>query len=196
MSDSVTPFLIVGLGNPGDKYLLNRHNVGFFLLDFIKSNFSHLSDYKNEHKSYVCSGKIENQKIILAKPQTFMNLSGQAVQSLLSFYKIPLSQLLVIHDDLDLPFGQLKLQTNRGHGGQNGIRSIHECLGNSNYTRLKFGIGRPPHANWDIADWVLSNWSPEEQKLLNESAKKAESAVLAWLTQGAEKAANLINRSN
>lgn len=188
-------YLIIGLGNPGAKYSMNRHNIGFLSIDFLAQSLLNPSQrWSQEHNSLVTKGVYNNKKIILAKPQTFMNLSGQAVLSLLQFYKVPLSQFLIIHDDLDMPFQKLRLVHGRGHGGQNGIRHTHEVLGHNQYSRLKCGIGRPPHPNWDIADWVLSNWSPVEESLFPEWLKQIEKAVTLWLDFGYEKSANQVNR--
>jgi PTH1 family peptidyl-tRNA hydrolase len=146
-----------------------------------------------EHQALTYKLQQDQAKIILAKPQTFMNLSGESVQPLMSYYKVPLNQLLVVHDDLDIPFRTLKLVTNRGHGGQNGVRSIHERLGTPNYSRLKCGISRPPHPEWNVSDWVLSNWSPDESNALTDWLNEIEIGITAWIKFGLEKAANQIN---
>lgn len=195
MSISDTSFLIVGLGNPGDKYKMNRHNIGFLALDAIAYRWASAS-WSKEHQAQTLKIQREDKKIYLAKPQTYMNLSGESVQSLLSYYRIPLENLIVLHDDLDMPFGKLKLVFNRGHGGQNGIRNIHEKLGNPKYTRLKCGVGRPPHPEWDIADWVLSNWSKEEEGRIPEWLDQIEKALTLWMNLGYDKAATQVNAGN
>lgn len=194
MSTSDSSYLIVGLGNPGDKYKLNRHNIGFTAVDFLAHHWRLSSSWNKEHQAQVLKAQFDANKIILAKPQTFMNLSGESVQPLMAYYKVPIENLLVIHDDLDIPFATLKLITNRGHGGQNGIRNIHEKIGPA-YARLKCGVGRPPHPDWSVADWVLSNWSNQEFDVLNSWLENIESAVKLWMKLGYSKAANTINSS-
>jgi len=193
MSESTPSFIIVGLGNPGEKYALTRHNIGFLVADFLAKKWGVQWNWNKEHLALTHKIQQEQVRIIIAKPQTFMNLSGESVQPLIAYYKVPLSNLLVIHDDLDMPFQELKLVTNRGHGGQNGVRSLHERLGTPNYSRLKCGIGRPPHSEWSTADWVLSNWSPDETNTLTEWLNEIEAGVAAWIKLGADKAANQIN---
>lgn len=193
MKESLSPYLIVGLGNIGEKHLMNRHNIGFFAIDFLCKQWKASGSWAKEHQAMTLKLTHLDKKIILAKPQTYMNSSGEAVQPLMAYYKVSLSHILVIHDDLDIPFSTLKLITNRGHGGQNGIRSIHERLGTPNYARLKCGIGRPPHPDWSVADWVLSNWTQDEILAVNNWLNEIEKAVTAWLNGGVEKAANQIN---
>jgi peptidyl-tRNA hydrolase, PTH1 family len=199
MTQNHSLYLIVGLGNTGDSYSFHRHNIGFLSLDHFISQetkvFSPLSSsWTKEHQAEIFKMSFAGGKLLLAKPQTFMNLSGEAVQSLMTFYKIPLSHLLVIHDDLDTPFLSLKLLSNRGHGGQNGVRSIHSKIG-SDYSRLKCGIGRPSHPGWSISDWVLSNWSQEEASHLSLWLQRISAGIESWVTLGAEKATNKINSS-
>jgi PTH1 family peptidyl-tRNA hydrolase len=193
MSEPEKIFLIVGLGNPGEKYAFTRHNIGFLVTDHLAKKWGSQSIWMKEHQALTYKLQQDQAKIILAKPQTFMNLSGESVQPLMSYYKVPLNQLLVVHDDLDIPFRTLKLVTNRGHGGQNGVRSIHERLGTPNYSRLKCGISRPPHPEWNVSDWVLSNWSPDESNALTDWLNEIEIGITAWIKFGLEKAANQIN---
>jgi PTH1 family peptidyl-tRNA hydrolase len=136
--------LIVGLGNPGPKYLTTRHNIGFLFIDAIVMSLEGKLQYKSEFKAETQKTKIAGEPVILCKPQTFMNLSGESVQPLLSFYNMTPDDLLVVHDEIDQPFGHLKFQTKRGHGGHNGIRNIHQMLGTDAYSRLRVGVGRPP----------------------------------------------------
>lgn len=184
--------LIVGLGNPGQKYSLNRHNIGFMAVDYWLKSLNG-SDYREEHKALTKKFKFENSDILLAKPQTFMNLSGQSVVSLMNFYKIPKEKLLVIHDDIDQAFGSMKIQHNRGHGGQNGVRNITELLGHSEYARLKLGVGRPLHPDFDIGDYVLGNFPKEEAVLLDTYLKKAADAVESFILDGLNKASTKFN---
>lgn len=193
MSDHYKIYLIVGLGNPGEKYQMTRHNIGFLAIDHLAKIWSSQNHWLKEHSALTLKIQKDKVKIILSKPQTFMNLSGDSVQPLLAYYKVPLTQLLVVHDDLDLPFQTLKLVSNRGHGGQNGVRSIHERLGTANYSRLRCGIGRPPHPDWSVSDWVLSNWNSDETITLTKWLNEIEKAISIWVELGPEKAANYIN---
>jgi PTH1 family peptidyl-tRNA hydrolase len=181
-------WLIAGLGNPGDKYRFTRHNIGFMAIDAMLSSTGRPL-WKNEHNARTYHYQLDGEKVLLAQPQTFMNRSGESIQALMSFYKIPLEKLLVIHDDLDLEFGVLKLQKDRGHGGHNGIRDIHEKLGTQKYARLKLGIGRPTEP-----DYVLKNFTKEEQALLPDFLSRAVDAIDDFIFEGFDKAASLNNK--
>ncbi|MGZ3690261.1 MAG: aminoacyl-tRNA hydrolase [Pseudobdellovibrio sp.] len=185
-------FLIVGLGNPGAKYSMNRHNIGFMVCDYWLKALNG-SDYREEHKALTRRFKIESHEVILAKPQTFMNLSGESVVAIMNFYKIPKENLLVIHDDIDLPFGTMKLQHNRGAGGQNGVKSISQLLGHNEYSRLKMGVGRPPHPEFAVSDYVLGNFPKEELPLLDQYLEKAADAVESFIFDGLSKASTKFN---
>jgi PTH1 family peptidyl-tRNA hydrolase len=184
-------YLIVGLGNPGREYRDNRHNFGFMLIDrlIIRLNAHGM---KVQSKAIVTSGVYEGRKVLLAKPQTYMNLSGQSVGGLASFYKLPLEQLLVAHDDLDIPFGTIRLRPGGGPGGQKGVASAIERLGTRDFARLRLGIGRPP-GRMDPADYVLQDFSREEMKLVSEVLDRAADAVLAFMTDGLEKTMSKFN---
>ncbi|MEQ1722063.1 MAG: aminoacyl-tRNA hydrolase [Pseudobdellovibrio sp.] len=184
--------LIVGLGNPGQKYSLNRHNIGFMACDYWLKSLNG-SDYREEHKALTKKFKIEDTEILLAKPQTYMNLSGQSVVALMNFYKIPKENLLVLHDDIDLPFGSMKIQHNRGPGGQNGVKNISELFGNNEYARLKLGVGRPAHPDFAIADYVLGNFPKEEAVLLDQFLDKACDAIESFIFEGLNKASTNFN---
>lgn len=184
-------FLIVGLGNPGIKYKLNRHNIGFLVVDALAAHFS-AQKMSEQFKTELCKFKLGTEDVILAKPQTFMNLSGEAVQPLMAYYKIEPSQLLVIHDEIDLPFAKMKFQSARGHGGHNGIRNIHEKIG-PEYARLKLGVGRPTNPQMDIADFVLQNFSKEQEPILADFIGEAAEAVLDFVEEGFLKAQNKYN---
>ena len=185
-------FLVVGLGNPGSKYSMNRHNIGFMACDYWLKSLNG-SDYREEHKALTKKFKIDDQEILLAKPQTCMNRSGESVVALLNFYKIPKENLLVIHDDIDLPFGTMKIHHNRGPGGQNGVKNIAELLGNNEFTRLKLGIGRPPHPDFAVADYVLGNFPKEETVLLDQYLEKACDAIESFIFEGINKASTNFN---
>jgi PTH1 family peptidyl-tRNA hydrolase len=185
-------YLIVGLGNPGQKYSLNRHNIGFMACDYWLKSLNG-SDYREEHKALTKKFKIENTEVLLAKPQTYMNLSGQSVVALMNFYKISKENLLVLHDDIDLPFGSMKIQHNRGHGGQNGVKNISELFGNNEYARLKLGVGRPAHPDFAIADYVLGNFPKEEAILLDQFLDRACDAIESFIFEGLNKASTNFN---
>ena len=186
-------WLIIGLGNPGPKYSLTRHNIGFMSLDYFAQSLAPAVRWQNEHKAETCKFKIEEEPVLLAKPQTFMNLSGESVLALMNFYKINLDHVIVAHDDIDQPFGGMKLQKNRGHGGHNGIRSISELLGTADYIRLKLGVGRPLHAGMEVADYVLGKFSNEEQASLSNFLNRSVDALESVLFDGLSKASTLFN---
>ena len=186
-------FLIIGLGNPGREYKDNRHNIGFMVIDRIAVRLN-AQGMKLQSKALVMSGIYEDRKIILAKPQTYMNLSGQSVQGLLNFYKIPFENLIIAHDDLDLPLGTIRIRPGGGPGGQRGMASTIEQLGTQDFPRLRIGIGRPP-GRMDPKDYVLQNFTKDEQKMLSEIIDRAADAALAFVTDGLNKAMNQFNGS-
>lgn len=155
-------FLIVGLGNPGRQYSNTRHNIGFIAADHIISRYNFFAS-SSKFDSELASGIIEAHKILVAKPMTFMNLSGKAVLSICTYYKILPTNIIVIHDDIDLEIGQLKVKMSGGSGGHNGLKSIDHYIGN-NYYRIRLGIGRPKETPIEIADYVLGQFKPEEQR--------------------------------
>ena len=156
-------FVLTGLGNPGPQYSLNRHNVGFMVIDTIAHSYP-FSPFKLKFNAFISEGKFGTHKVLLCKPITFMNRSGQALSPLMNFYKIPLENLYVVHDDLDLVFGRLKLKQGGGSGGHNGLTSLDQSLG-KDYWRLRVGIGHPGHAS-AVSNYVLSNFSGHDQKEL------------------------------
>ena len=184
-------FLIIGLGNPGREYKDNRHNVGFMLIDRIAIRLS-ARGMKVQSKAIVMDARYEERKLILAKPQTFMNLSGQSVQGLAHFYKIPNENLIVLSDDLDIPFGTVRIRSSGGPGGQRGLGSILEKLGTKDIPRLRIGIGRPP-GQMDPAAYVLQDFSRDEVKSLSELLDRGADAVFAFVSQGLNKAMNDFN---
>ena len=152
--------LIAALGNPGEKYLKTRHNAGFLFLDHLVDNFS-IPDYQAKFKGAFTEGIIQEKKLYFLKPLTFMNLSGQAVAALAQFFKIAPEEILIIHDDLDVSFGKIRLKIGGGAGGHNGIKSIEQTLGSANFWRLRIGLGRPPHEG-DAANYVLNDFDKKE----------------------------------
>ncbi len=185
--------LIVGLGNPGQKYLMTRHNIGFLCIDAL-ARFYSAPPFKKEHKSEITKVRVDDHQVLLCKPQTFMNLSGAPVQKVLSYYNIEVQDLLVIHDDIDQEFDSKKFQLNRGHGGHNGIRDIHQKLGSNNYARLKMGVGRPPNQKMDVADYVLQNFSDPQMDELSHVLNDTCDAVEEFIINGLESAANKHNK--
>jgi PTH1 family peptidyl-tRNA hydrolase len=190
MTDSF-PFLIVGLGNPGREYSQTRHNFGFMLIDRIALRLN-ARGMKIQSKAIVITAKYSDERLILVKPQTFMNLSGQAIQGLINFYKIPLDHLLVAHDDLDLPFCTLRIRPGGGAGGQKGIKSTIEQLGTPDFSRIRLGIDRPP-GRMDAADYVLQEFSAKESQIVSETLDRAADAALAWISDGLNFAMNKFN---
>jgi PTH1 family peptidyl-tRNA hydrolase len=182
--------LIVGLGNPGRRYAGNRHNAGFQCLDRLAEAWG-LSFSRRKHKALLTQGEIGGFKVILAKPQTFMNLSGDAVERLARFYQVPPKDILVIYDDLDLPVGKTRLRPEGGSGGHKGMKSIIEHLGTSGFCRLRVGIGRPPHG--DPVDYVLGDFTPDERIAMDEAYERVVSAVELWLAEGIVVAMNKYN---
>jgi PTH1 family peptidyl-tRNA hydrolase len=179
-------YLVAGLGNPGPKYASNRHNVGFHCLEGLASAH-HLRFDKQQKRARVALGIIQGRRVVLVKPQTFMNESGRAVVPLARFYQVPPHRLLIVYDDLDLPPGTVRMRPEGGSGGHKGMRSIIEQLGDQGFPRLRIGIGRPP-GQMDPADYVLRDLSAEEKLQLEETLGRAVSAVETWLAQGIEMA--------
>ncbi len=184
-------FLIIGLGNPGREYRETRHNVGFMLLDKLSLKLN-ARFTRMQSKALVASSIFKERKIILAKPQTFMNLSGQSVQGLLHFYKLPLENLLIAHDDLDLPVGTIRIRPDGRSAGQRGMSSTIEKLGTDEFPRLRLGIGRPP-GQMQAPDYVLQNFAEGDQTIISETIDRAVEAVLLWVTDGLDAAMNKYN---
>jgi PTH1 family peptidyl-tRNA hydrolase len=191
MSEARPPLLIVGLGNPGRDYRRSRHNVGFMLLERLARELG-LVFTRRQAKALVASGRVGRRKAVLAKPQTFMNLSGESVGRLARFYRVEDGDLLVICDDLDLPFGTLRLRPGGGTAGHNGLRSITEHLGHPRFPRLRIGIGRPP-GRMRPADFVLDDFEAADQDLLDATLDRALRAVRLFATEGIEAAMTRFN---
>ena len=184
--------MIVGLGNPGSQYEKTRHNVGFRVIDMIAEKLRTKVDrlkFKALTRQVDCNG----QKILLVQPQTFMNLSGAAVSALATYYKIKPERILVIFDDISLPVGKIRIRKDGSAGGHNGIKSIIQSLGTDQFPRVKVGVGAKPHPDYDLADWVLSKFSAQEEKNLQPALENAAEAALLVLEQGVEKAASAFN---
>lgn len=183
--------LIVGLGNPGPEYARNRHNVGFQTLDILGARYGLRFDQR-QHHARLTRGQIAGCPVLLAKPLTYMNVSGQAVSALLTRRKVDTPRLLVVLDDLDLPLGVLRLRPGGGHGGHKGLRSIIQSLDTSDFARLRMGIGRPP-GRMDPADYVLRNFARAEEPEAAVMRERAADAIEAWLLAGLDEAMNRFN---
>ena len=186
-------FLIVGLGNPGREHKDNRHNVGFMLIDRLAVRLDARMT-RLQSRALVTSIPFEGDKLILAKPQTYMNLSGESLQGLARFYKVPLEQTLVAHDDLDLPFGSIRLRPGGGAGGQRGVDSAIKKLGTQDFPRLRIGIGRPP-GRMDPAAYVLQDFPASDVVTLSEMLDRAADAAYAFMREGIQAAMNRFNAS-
>lgn len=186
------PYLIVGLGNPDREYRGNRHNVGFMVLDRLadrlESSFSRV-----KMNALMTAVRYGDERLILIKPQTFMNLSGQAVSSFARFYKIPRENLLVVYDDVDLPFEVLRMKPDGGDAGQKGVRSIIQQLGSQEFPRLRIGIGRPP-GRMPVSSYVLQDFSKPEKDLLPLVLEQGSSAILHYVEHGLDSAMTLYNQ--
>lgn len=185
--------LIVGLGNPGKKYRLNRHNMGFRVLDEVAEQLKIDID-QEDFKSLMIKTRIYDEEVILAKPKTFMNLSGEAVVALMNFYKIPLEDIVIVYDDMDIPCGEIRLRETGSGGSHNGINNIILLAGSKDIKKIRVGIGRPEFM--DQVDYVLSDPRDEEKALVDEGVKKAAEAVLYYVKHDFGKAMNIYNRNN
>lgn len=184
-------YLLVGLGNPGRQYENTRHNVGFMAMNRLAAKLGE-SFTKLESRALITKCTYQGQRLVLAKPQTYMNLSGRAVSSLLRYYKVPLANLLVAYDDVDLPLGALRIRPAGGSAGQKGMQSIVEQLGSEAFPRLRIGIGRPP-GRMEAADYVLQDFKGVELEILNLVLDSASQAILTFISEGLDKAMNLYN---
>lgn len=193
MTPTQQTYLIVGLGNPGRDYQRNRHNIGFMLTDELAERLG-TKFRRMKHKALLTSTRYKGAKIILAKPQTYMNKSGQAVSTLVRFYKIPLTNLLVAYDDVDLPFETIRLRPSGGSAGQKGMKSIIRQLGSQDFPRLRLGIGRPP-GRMSTPDYVLQDFSQQESDVLPFVLDRAADAALTFISEGIEAAMTKYNQT-
>lgn len=184
--------LFVGLGNPGPEYEATRHNAGFWWIDALAQNLKLTLVPERSYHGLVARGNVGGQTVWLLEPQTFMNLSGKSVAALARFFKIQPDEILVVHDELDLPPGQVKLKKGGGHAGHNGLRDIHAQLGSSDYWRLRIGIGHPG-VKAEVANWVLKKPAPDQRKLIEDSLIHALQAVPAMLAGDMTKATLLVH---
>ncbi len=185
-------YLVVGLGNPGNKYTYTRHNSGFLCLDMLSDKLNFKID-RLKFKSLICDTNINGHRCIVMKPQTFMNNSGEAVRECASFYKIPAEKVIVIYDDISLDVGKLRIRRKGTDGGHNGIKSIIYHLNSDQFPRIKLGCGKKPHPDYDLIDWVISEFKKDELKALEPALENACKALELMLDNNIEKAMNLYN---
>jgi PTH1 family peptidyl-tRNA hydrolase len=192
MTAETTPWLVVGLGNPGPEYARHRHNVGFMIAEVLAGRVGARFGRHRRAVAEVAEGRLGygGPRLVLAKPMTFMNLSGGPVAGLAQFYKVPIEQIIALHDELDVPWTQLRLKVGGGEGGHNGLRSMSKSLGSREYLRTRFGIGRPP-GRQDPADFVLQDFTALERKELDFFVDRAADAVEMVIERGLEPAQNL-----
>jgi PTH1 family peptidyl-tRNA hydrolase len=185
------PWLVVGLGNPGKQYAGNRHNVGFGIVDLLAKRVGASFGRSKKVVAEVGEGRLGfgGPKLVLAKPLTFMNLSGAPVVALAQFFKVPVENVIAVHDELDVPYGQVRVKRGGGEGGHNGLRSMSKSLGSKEYARVRFGVGRPA-GRQDAADYVLSDFSSVERKELDFLVDRAADVVEAVVLEGVEWAQN------
>ena len=183
--------LVVGLGNPGKQYEKTKHNIGFMVIDAIADSVPH-TPWREEQRAEVCNITVDGEKVLLVKPQTFMNLSGESVGPLMRYYKIDPSDVYCIYDDMDLPIGKLRIRPNGSSGGHNGIKSLISHIGTENFPRFRVGIGRPL-PQWTVIDHVLAPFSEESQEKVQKGIKDTVKAVLGTLEVGIDKGMNQFN---
>lgn len=189
---SVVDWLIVGLGNPGREYERSRHNVGWRAVELLAGEAGVKIDRaKFRGLSRNCS--LAGQKVLLLKPETYMNNSGEAVQLAAMFYKVPIDRILVLSDDISLPVGKIRVRAEGSAGGHNGLKSVISHLGSQDFPRIRIGVGAKPHPDYDLADWVLSSFTPQEEKELAPALEHAAAAALELLKNGPQAAASRYN---
>ena len=185
-------WLIVFLGNPGPRYEMTRHNAGFMAADAMAKE-KNLSINKSRFKALTATCDIGDESVLLMKPQTFMNLSGDAVSQAVKFYKIPPEHVIVVSDEISLPIGKLRIRTKGSAGGHNGLKDIIAKLGTDGFPRIRIGVGAPPHPDYDMADWVLSSFKNQDAEDMLAAAARAAQAAQCYITQGADRAMNRFN---
>ncbi len=184
-------YVVVGLGNPGKQYEKTRHNIGFDVIDLIASK-NNISVTKIKHKALIGEGRIGNEKVLLVKPQTYMNLSGETLVDIYNYYKIDLKDIIVIYDDIDLDVGKIRIRKKGSAGTHNGMKSIIKCLGFNEFTRIRVGVSKPQN-NQDLADFVLSKFRKEEEENVNTGIEKAYFSTEAIIKESVDIAMNKYN---
>ena len=191
-SSGPVSWLLVFLGNPGPKYECTRHNAGFMAADALAKKLG-VSINRARFKALTASAEINGEKVLLMKPQTYMNLSGEAVGEAARFYKIHPEHVIVVSDEVSLPLGKLRVRMKGSAGGHNGLKSIIASLGSDSFPRVRIGVGAPPHPDYDMADWVLSVFRNQDLEDMLSAADKAAEAVITYVTDGPERAMNRFN---
>lgn len=186
-------YIIVGLGNPGDKYTETRHNAGFRCLDILIKELN-AGPEKNKFQSLIYDGEIKGHKVLFQKPLTFMNNSGAAVTEVARFFKIPFENVIVVSDDVTMDAGRLRIRKSGSHGGHNGLRDIIELSGTDNIPRVKIGMGQKPHPEYDLADWVLGKPNKEDKEKIDDAEKRAAEAIKLMVANDIGMAMNKFNR--
>lgn len=186
--------LVVGLGNPGDTYTATRHNIGFMVLEAVADRFG-IALNRRKFNAILGRGAIDGSAVVLAEPQAFMNRSGPPVQQLAHYYRILCEDMLVIHDDIDLTFGRLKIKEKGGHGGHNGVRSLIDALGGGDFVRLRIGVGRSENGN-GVVDHVLGRFNAQEKSVLPDLILRARDAVVTILCKGTREGMNRFNNTS
>ena len=185
-------WLAVFLGNPGPRYEGTRHNAGFMTADAL-ARAKGLKIDRLRFRALTATCEIGGEKVLLMKPQTYMNLSGEAVRQAARFYKIPPERVLVVSDEMALPVGKLRVRAKGSAGGHNGLKSVIACLGSDQFPRIRLGVGAPPHPDYDTADWVLSTFKNQDAEDMQDAARRAAEAVECYITEGPERAMNRYN---
>ena len=185
-------YIIAGLGNPGTEYEHTRHNAGFDTMERLAERWQ-VRTWKKTMKGLVAEVNLGEKWVVLVKPQTYMNLSGECLQAVLKWYHCPMERLAVIYDDIDLPLGKIRVRKSGSAGTHNGMRSIVSCLGGQDFPRIRVGTGAKPEG-WDLANWVLSRYAAEDRETMDKTFDKAAAAAVAWIENGIEKAMQEANR--
>ena len=185
-------WLVVFLGNPGPRYEGTRHNAGFMAGDALAKDKG-VSITRARFRALTGTLELDGEKVMLMKPQTYMNLSGEAVSQAVKFYKIPPEHVLVVSDEVSLPIGKLRVRSKGSAGGHNGLKSIIACLGTEAFPRIRIGVGAPPHPDYDMADWVLSSFKNQDAEDMAKAAQRAAEAVQCYIRNGADRTMNLYN---
>lgn len=188
-------YLIAGLGNPGRQYEGTRHNIGFEVIDYISTEYR-IKVNKIKHKALLGEGELGGQRVLLAKPQTFMNLSGESIREISSYYKIPPERIIVVYDDISLPTGAIRIRAKGSAGGHNGMKSIIYQLQTDEFPRLRIGVGAPLHEDYDLADYVLGHFGKEEAADIIDAVKTAPDALISMMCDGIDKAGAKFNRGS
>ena len=187
-------WIVVFLGNPGTKYSGTRHNAGFMACDALERELN-VSVNKLRFKALTAAVSIGGEKVLLMKPQTYMNLSGEAVIQAVKFYKVPADHVIVVSDEVALPIGKMRIRKSGSAGGHNGLKNIILHLGTEEFPRIRMGVGSAPHPDYDMADWVLGSFKGQDAADMEELAKRVSKAIQCYVTDGAERAMNLYNRN-